>query len=91
MHGAEIRTNRARDRMHNRVKSLKLTPDGKLPRVRAKAKKKYNIHVAGGRAPRSHNERKRGVIDGRGQAGRERVHPFTCVPAARVGERLAKS
>jgi hypothetical protein len=28
------------------VKSLKLTPEGQLPRVRAQAKKKYNIQVA---------------------------------------------
>jgi hypothetical protein len=28
------------------VKSLKLTPEGQLPRVRVQAKKKYNIQVA---------------------------------------------
>jgi hypothetical protein len=42
----DIRTNKARDRVRNQVKSLKLTPEGQLPRVRAQAKKKYNIQVA---------------------------------------------
>ena len=42
----DIRTVKARDRVRNQVKSLKLTPEGQLPRVRAQAKKKYNIQVA---------------------------------------------
>jgi hypothetical protein len=42
----DIRTTKARDRVRNQVKSLKLTPEGQLPRVRAQAKKKYNIQVA---------------------------------------------
>jgi hypothetical protein len=42
----DIRTAKARDRVRNQVKSLKLTPEGQLPRVRAQAKKKYNIQVA---------------------------------------------
>ena len=43
---AGLRDERARERVRNQVKSLKLTPEGQLPRVRAQAKKKYNIQVA---------------------------------------------
>ena len=43
---AHLRDERARERVRNQVKSLKLTPEGQLPRVRAQAKKKYNIQVA---------------------------------------------
>ena len=32
--------------VRNQVKSLKLTPECQLPRVRAQARKKYNIQVA---------------------------------------------
>jgi hypothetical protein len=43
---AGLRDERAKERVRNQVKSLKLTPEGQLPRVRAQAKKKYNIQVA---------------------------------------------
>jgi hypothetical protein len=43
---AGLRDERARERVRNQVKSLKLTPEGQLPRVRVQAKKKYNIQVA---------------------------------------------
>ncbi len=43
---AGLRETRAKERVRNQVKSLKLTPEGQLPRVRATAKKKYNIQVA---------------------------------------------
>lgn len=43
---ASLRDARAKERVRNQVKSLKLTPEGQLPRVRAQAKKKYNIQVA---------------------------------------------
>ena len=43
---AVLREQRAKERVRNQVKSLKLTPEGQLPRVRAAAKKKYNIQVA---------------------------------------------
>lgn len=43
---ARLREERARERVSNQVKSLKLTPEGQLPRVRVQAKKKYNIQVA---------------------------------------------
>jgi hypothetical protein len=42
---AGLRDERARERVRNQVKSLKLTPEGQLPRVRVEAKKKYNIQV----------------------------------------------
>lgn len=43
---AKLRDERAKERVRNQVKSLKLTPEGQLPRVRVQAKKKYNIQVA---------------------------------------------
>jgi hypothetical protein len=43
---AGLRDARAKERVQNQVKSLKLTPEGQLPRVRVEAKKKYNIQVA---------------------------------------------
>jgi hypothetical protein len=43
---AGLREERAKERVRNQVKSLKLTPEGQLPRVRVEAKKKYNIQVA---------------------------------------------
>ncbi|HTV38610.1 MAG TPA: hypothetical protein VMF12_19430 [Xanthobacteraceae bacterium] len=43
---ASLREERAKERVRNQVKSLKLTPEGQLPRVRVQAKKKYNIQVA---------------------------------------------
>lgn len=43
---ARLRDERAQERVRNQVKSLKLTPEGQLPRVRAEAKKKYNIQVS---------------------------------------------
>jgi hypothetical protein len=43
---AGLREARAKERVRDQVKSLKLTPEGQLPRVRAAAKKKYNIQVA---------------------------------------------
>ena len=43
---AGLREARAKERVRNQVKSLKLTPEGQLPRVRVEAKKKYNLQVA---------------------------------------------
>ena len=43
---ANLREERAKERVRNQVKSLKMTPEGQLPRVRVEAKKKYNIQVA---------------------------------------------
>jgi hypothetical protein len=43
---AGLREERAKERVRNQVRSLKLTPEGQLPRVRVQAKKKYNIQVA---------------------------------------------